>query len=59
MDAASSPGSFSTLLGWLGVALTGSDAASDVLFGSLQKTAAEQAGISPVLLGAERKQLKD
>jgi len=31
-----------TLLGWLGVALTGSDTASNVLFGSLQKITAEQ-----------------
>jgi lactate permease len=43
---------FGTLLGWLGVALTGSDTASNVLFGSLQKISAEQAGISPVLMGA-------
>lgn len=43
---------FGTLLGWLGVALTGSDTASNVLFGSLQKITAEQAGISPVLMGA-------
>lgn len=43
---------FGTLLGWLGVALTGSDTASNVLFGSLQKITAEQNGISPVLMGA-------
>jgi lactate permease len=43
---------FGTLLGWLGVALTGSDTASNVLFGSLQKITAEQAGISPILMGA-------
>jgi len=43
---------FGTLLGWLGVALTGSDTASNVLFGSLQKITAEQAGLSPVLMGA-------
>lgn len=43
---------FGTLLGWLGVALTGSDTASNVLFGSLQKISAEQAGISPILMGA-------
>jgi lactate permease len=43
---------FGTLLGWLGVALTGSDTASNVLFGSLQKITAEQTGISPVLMGA-------
>jgi len=41
-----------TLLGWLGVALTGSDTASNVLFGSLQKITAEQTGISAVLMGA-------
>lgn len=43
---------FGTLLGWLGVALTGSDTASNILFGSLQKITAEQTGISPVLMGA-------
>ena len=43
---------FGTMLGWLGVALTGSDTASNVLFGSLQKTTAEQIGISPVLMAA-------
>lgn len=43
---------FGTLLGWLGVALTGSDTSSNVLFGSLQKITAEQTGISPVLMGA-------
>jgi lactate permease len=43
---------FGTLLGWLGVALTGSDTASNVLFGSLQKITAEQTGLSPVLMGA-------
>ncbi|HSH95816.1 MAG TPA: L-lactate permease, partial [Roseimicrobium sp.] len=43
---------FGTLLGWLGVALTGSDTASNVLFGSLQKITAEQTGISPILMGA-------
>ncbi len=41
---------FGTLLGWLGVALTGSDTSSNVLFGSLQKISAEQLGISPVLM---------
>jgi lactate permease len=39
-----------TLLGWLGVAVTGSDTASNVLFGGLQKVTAEQLGISPVLM---------
>ncbi len=43
---------FGTLLGWLGVALTGSDTASNVLFGSLQKITAGQMGISPILMGA-------
>jgi lactate permease len=43
---------FGTLLGWLGVALTGSDTASNVLFGSLQKITAEQTGISPILMCA-------
>ena len=40
---------FSPLLGWLGVALTGSDTASNVLFGNLQQITAQQVGISPVL----------
>lgn len=43
---------FGTLLGWLGVALTGSDTASNVLFGGLQKITAEQTGISPTLMAA-------
>ena len=43
---------FGTLLGWLGVALTGSDTASNVLFGSLQKITAEQTGVSAVLMCA-------
>jgi lactate permease len=43
---------FGTLLGWLGVALTGSDTASNVLFGGLQKITAEQLGLSPVLMAA-------
>lgn len=43
---------FGTLLGWLGVALTGSDTASNVLFGSLQRITAEQTGISPILMAA-------
>ena len=43
---------FGTLLGWLGVALTGSDTASNVLFGGLQKITAEQLGLSPVLMSA-------
>jgi lactate permease len=43
---------FGTLLGWLGVALTGSDTASNVLFGSLQKITAQQTGLSPILMAA-------
>jgi lactate permease len=41
---------FGTLLGWLGVALTGTDAGSNALFGNLQKVTAEQIGIAPVLM---------
>src|ERR1051326_8926292 len=41
-----------TMLGWLGVALTGSDTSSNVLFGSLQKITATQLGLSPGLMGA-------
>jgi lactate permease len=41
---------FATLLGWLGVALTGSDTSSNVLFGSLQKITAQQLGFDPVLI---------
>ncbi len=43
---------FGTLLGWLGVALTGSDTSSNVLFGSLQKITAQQVGVSPVLMAS-------
>jgi lactate permease len=43
---------FGTLLGWLGVALTGSDTASNVLFGSLQTITARQVGVSPILMAA-------
>ena len=43
---------FGTLLGWLGVALTGSDTSSNVLFGSLQKISATQVGLSPTLMAA-------
>ncbi len=43
---------FGTLLGWLGVALTGSDTSSNVLFGSLQKISATQVGVSPTLMCA-------
>jgi lactate permease len=41
---------FGTLLGWLGVALTGSDTASNVLFGGLQRITSEQLGLSPILM---------
>ncbi|HVY07234.1 MAG TPA: L-lactate permease [Burkholderiales bacterium] len=43
---------FGTLLGWLGVALTGSDTASNVLFGGLQKITSEQIGLNPNLMAA-------
>ncbi len=43
---------FGTLLGWLGVALTGSDTSSNVLFGSLQRISAEQIGVSANLMAA-------
>lgn len=43
---------FGAMLGWLGVALTGSDTSSNVLFGSLQKITATQLGLSPILMGA-------
>jgi lactate permease len=43
---------FGTLLGWLGVALTGTDAGSNALFGNLQKVTAESLGISPVLMAS-------
>src|SRR5690348_15410991 len=43
---------FGTLLGWLGVALTGSDTSSNVLFGSLQKVTAQRLGLSPTLMAA-------
>jgi lactate permease len=43
---------FATMLGWLGVALTGSDTSSNVLFGSLQKITAQQLGFNPVLIVA-------
>jgi lactate permease len=42
----------SPILGWLGVAVTGSDASSNSLFGALQVTAAAKAGLSPVLMAA-------
>ena len=43
---------FGTLLGWLGVALTGSDTASNILFGNLQKITSEQLGLPPILMAA-------
>jgi lactate permease len=43
---------FSPILGWLGVALTGSDTSSNVLFGNLQVVSAQQIGMSPVLAAA-------
>ena len=43
---------FGTLMGWLGVALTGSDTASNVLFGGMQKVAAGQLDLSANLMGA-------
>jgi len=43
---------FSAMLGWLGVALTGSDTSSNVLFGGLQKITAEQLGLNPILTAA-------
>ncbi|MCC6860487.1 MAG: lactate permease LctP family transporter [Bryobacterales bacterium] len=43
---------FGTLIGWLGVALSGTDAGSNALFGSLQTMTANQLGISPVLMSA-------
>jgi lactate permease len=41
---------FAAFLGWLGVALTGSDTSSNALFGSLQRITAEQLGLNPVLI---------
>ena len=43
---------FGTLLGWLGVALTGSDTSSNILFGSLQRITAQQLHLSPLLMAA-------
>jgi len=43
---------FAAILGWLGVFLTGTDAASNALFGSLQKITALQLGLSPILICA-------
>jgi lactate permease len=43
---------FGTFLGWLGVALTGSDTSSNALFGGMQRITAQQLGLSPILMGA-------
>ena len=43
---------FGTYLGWLGVALTGSNTSSNALFGSLQRITSQQLGIDPVLMTA-------
>ncbi|MFC9769200.1 L-lactate permease [Rhodococcus jostii] len=42
----------SPVIGWVGVALTGSDTSSNSLFGQLQVTAAQQTGLSPILMAA-------
>lgn len=55
-SALASSGAFFAILspaiGWLGVAITGSDTSSNALFGLLQVTAAEQAGLNPILMAA-------
>ena len=43
---------FSPMIGWLGTAITGSDTSSNSLFGALQVTAAQHAGLSPTLMAA-------
>jgi len=43
---------FSAMLGWMGVAITGSDTSSNVLFGGLQKITAQQLGLNPILMAA-------
>jgi lactate permease len=43
---------FGTLIGWLGVALSGTDAGSNALFGSLQVITANKLHLSPILMGA-------
>jgi lactate permease len=43
---------FGTVIGWLGVALSGTDAGSNALFGSLQVITANKLGLSPILMGA-------
>ncbi|OOL31707.1 lactate transporter [Rhodococcus rhodochrous] len=55
MALASAGGVFalvSPLIGWIGVAITGSDTSSNSLFGVMQMTAAQQAGLDPVLMAA-------
>lgn len=42
----------SPLIGWVGVAITGSDTSSNALFGALQVTAASNAGLDPILMAA-------
>src|SRR5258708_12149935 len=49
---------FGTMLGWLGVALTGTDAGSNALFGSLQVITPNRLGVSPVLLPAANSPLR-
>ncbi len=43
---------FGTLIGWIGTASSGSDTASNVLFGSLQQMTARQIGVAPVLMAS-------
>src|SRR6201999_2304988 len=43
---------FGTFLGWLGVALTGSDTSANALFGGLQRITAQQLGLDPILMAA-------
>ena len=43
---------FGTFLGWLGVALTGSDTSANTLFGSLQRITSQQLGVDPILMCA-------
>ena len=43
---------FGTFLGWLGVALTGSDTSSNVLFGNLQRITSEKLGLNPILMAS-------
>jgi lactate permease len=45
-------GFLSAIIGWLGVAVTGSDTSSNALFGGLQVQAAQEAGLNPTLLAA-------